>query len=139
MAITVTACAMEVQGSRMRRSPIKASKKTRTRRNMVKVLDADARAQVFERDGYRCVRCNSQKGIQWCHIFTRRNLSTRWERENALTLCAGCHLWWHEHLAISVPWFIKNWPQRYEAMLAKFNDRSKIRVSELYAELQGGE
>lgn len=104
---------------------------------MVKELDSAARQEVFERDGHVCVRCRDPKrSVQWCHVFSRRHKNLRWEVDNALTLCAGCHMWWHQYPLLSVDWFRSTWNERYEHILAIFNANGKVRVPDLYAELR---
>lgn len=116
---------------------IRKSKKARQRARMVKELDAAARKEVFERDRFVCVRCNDpQRGIQWAHIFSRRHKNLRWESDNALTLCAGCHMFWHQYPLLAVEWFRKTWPERYERIMCIFNAGGKVRVQDKFAELQ---
>lgn len=108
-------------------------KKTVKRRKMVLVLDGDARQQCFERDGQKCVRCGVPgRAIQWAHIFSRRHLCLRWHPANALTLCGGCHLWWHQYPLLAADWFRKNWPERYEWIIQVFNSGEKVDVKALY-------
>jgi 5-methylcytosine-specific restriction endonuclease McrA len=115
---------------------IKKSKKARKRGRMVRDLDAAARQEVFERDGHVCVRCrDTKRGIQWAHIFSRRHKNLRWEPDNALTLCAGCHIFWHQYPLLAVDWFKTTWPERYEHILTIFNSGMRIRVEDLHAEL----
>jgi 5-methylcytosine-specific restriction endonuclease McrA len=117
---------------------IRRSKKARARARQVSQLDLAARMEVFERDGHVCVRCRDPKrAIQWAHIFSRRHKNLRWEPDNALTLCAGCHMWWHQYPLLSVEWFKKAFPERYEAILAIFNAGVKVRVQDRYASLKG--
>lgn len=40
----------------------------------------------------RCESCGSTRALQCAHIDSRRYLRIRWERLNALCLCARCHL-----------------------------------------------
>jgi hypothetical protein len=58
-------------------------------------LDRLCRELVFVRDERRCRRCGSTQHPQWSHIYSRRYLSVRWNADNSMVLCAGCHLWWH--------------------------------------------
>ncbi len=97
---------------------IRMSTKARARNYLVKQLDALARVRCFERDLYKCVRCQSKNGIQWAHIVSRRHLSLRWDLDNNLTLCGGCHLFWHHEPIQAVKWFEETWPGRYEHLLA---------------------
>lgn len=105
---------------------------------MVNELDSAARRAVFERDGNVCVRCRDvTRNVQWCHIFSRRHKNLRWESDNALTMCAGCHMFWHGNPVLAVEWFRKTWPERYERILAMFNEGGKVRVQDKFAELKG--
>jgi 5-methylcytosine-specific restriction endonuclease McrA len=110
------------------------SKKSRARDRAIGDLDDYARLQVFERDGHKCVRCGRAK-VQWAHIISRRHKTVRWESDNALSLCAGCHMWWHEYPTLSGDWFRKNWPDRHERILALYREGGKVNVQELLEEL----
>lgn len=68
------------------------------------MLDRLCREVVFKRDGNRCRRCGKETHLQWCHIFSRRYLSLRWNPLNSLVLCAGCHLWQHHNPLESSRW-----------------------------------
>jgi 5-methylcytosine-specific restriction endonuclease McrA len=109
---------------------IRSSKKARARRSVVIKLDALAREACFERDGHKCVRCLNRK-VQWAHVISRRHLSTRWELDNALSLCYTCHAWWHSYPSLSGPWFAKNWPERQEHILKLFNAGAKVDLKAL--------
>lgn len=63
----------------------------------VRELDRLAREVVMRRDGYKCRMCGATQHLQWCHIYSRRYQSLRWDPDNALTLCAGDHLWQHHN------------------------------------------
>jgi 5-methylcytosine-specific restriction endonuclease McrA len=118
---------------------IKSSKKTRERKRGKAELDAAARQACFERDRHTCVRCGRkppQVRIQWCHVIGRRHLCTRWEPDNHLTMCGGCHMFWHEYPTLSGDWFRKNWPERHEHILALYNAGGKVNVKELVKELR---
>lgn len=56
----------------------------------------------------RCERCGKTEHLQCAHIFSRRHLSLRYDFENAICLCAGCHLyWWHLEPAEAIRWVSK--------------------------------
>lgn len=60
-------------------------------------LDDACRAVVFARDGYRCTICGTDKNLQWSHLRSRRYKATRWNPQNSMTHCSGCHKFkWHE-------------------------------------------
>lgn len=113
------------------------SKITRKRRRGVLELDADARKRVFDRDENTCQRCKSTtRQVQWAHMISRRHLCIRWEADNALALCAGCHLWFDGYPLLSGDWFRKNWPDRAERILTMFNRGGKVNVKELTGNLR---
>lgn len=112
--------------------------KTRSRAKMIRELDAVARQIVFERDGFECVRCRSVSHLQWAHVFSRRHLCLRWESDNAMTLCVGCHLFWHHEPALAVDWYIKTFRDRYERIRAALQmGERKINVAALWLERVG--
>lgn len=45
----------------------------------------------------QCERCGKKSNLQAAHIESRRFLSIRYDLENGLCLCAGCHMWAHAH------------------------------------------
>ena len=116
---------------------IRSSKKTQQRRRWIKELDADARWRVFTRDQNECQCCHDpQYAVQWAHMISRRHLCIRWEADNALSLCAGCHMWFDGYPLLSGDWFRKNWPERAERILAMYNAGGKVNVRELYEALK---
>lgn len=115
---------------------IKRSKKTLSKNRMIAALDKDARQQVFERDGHKCIRCSSTSLTQWAHVFSRRHPCIRWEPDNAMTLCAGCHLFWHHEPALAMDWYFKNFRDRFERMQRVLQLNPKVRVKDLYDELR---
>lgn len=59
----------------------------RTQRNK-----ADRLFSVYIRHRDRvCQKCGQSEHLQCAHIFSRRYFGTRWDAENALALCVGCH------------------------------------------------
>lgn len=108
--------------SPMKRTRFKPSPKCRTRRALVKALDAKARQQVFERDGFKCVRCG-KSNPQWAHVISRSRTFLRWLTENALSLCNGCHIfWWHKNPLEATAWFQAKYPDRYELLMSKLRE-----------------
>ena len=96
-------------------------KKTRTKRGMVIDLDKVARREIVEeRDGNVCQRCRyypeGTLPIQWAHVHTREYYITRWEPDNSLALCSACHVWFDNHKVLSLDWFAKKYPERWERL-----------------------
>jgi hypothetical protein len=89
---------------------------------MVLDLDKIARREIVEeRDGNRCQRCMGYSSsimlpIQWAHVQTREYYITRWEPDNSLALCSACHVWFDNHKVLSLDWFAKKFPERWERL-----------------------
>jgi hypothetical protein len=48
--------------------------------------------------GGKCERCGSvSPALQCAHFHGRRKRSVRWDADNALCLCFGCHQYFHEN------------------------------------------
>ena len=65
---------------------------------------ADARfsVQIRQRDRFTCRRCGqahaqNSMGLHCAHMFTRRIMATRFDPENAVALCYGCHSYIDSH------------------------------------------
>jgi len=54
--------------------------------------------------GLRCERCNYPWTLEAHHIFSRRARSVRWDLENGVCLCLGCHSWQRHHPADFLRW-----------------------------------
>lgn len=62
---------------------------------------ADWRSQVYQRDGYRCIECGEKDGLAAHHILSwKAHPDKRFDVENGVTLCAGCHQRKHPHLRL---------------------------------------
>lgn len=96
-----------------KRARIGKSDEAKARDYIEKQLDDLARELCFARDGHKCIRCGGTVGIQWAHVKTRGVAALRWDLINNMTLCAGCHLWWHLHPSESGPWFKEKFPARW--------------------------
>lgn len=69
-------------------------KKNRTKRTTLR-NKADRLFSLYIRRGGVCDRCGASdpKQLQCAHIFSRRYFATRWEEDNAMPLCKGCHVY----------------------------------------------
>lgn len=47
---------------------------------------------IRERDDHACRACGSTYRAQCAHIVSRRYGATRWSMDNAVCLCAKCHM-----------------------------------------------
>lgn len=46
---------------------------------------------VRTRDWFTCQQCGKGPSVECAHIFGRANKSTRWDMDNAISLCHYCH------------------------------------------------
>lgn len=53
--------------------------------------------------GY-CQSCGSTTHLQCAHIHSRRYVRVRWDRLNAVCLCAGCHLYYTDNPVEFAAW-----------------------------------
>ena len=49
------------------------------------------RRQVFERDGWRCVRCGGASRLECDHIIAQDKGGSAYELDNLQSLCRLCH------------------------------------------------
>ena len=59
--------------------------------------------------GYQCEHCHKPfpglvQGFECCHIYGRKNKSTRWCADNAVGLCGGCHRYFTENPVAFTNW-----------------------------------
>jgi hypothetical protein len=73
-------------------SGIKRTTMKRGKTNATTKADVLFSRLVRDRD-HACVRCGSPNNLQCAHIWSRRYRALRWRFENAITLCAGCHMY----------------------------------------------
>ncbi len=67
-----------------------------------KKLDITFSFLVRERANWYCQACCTNKrmnpqSLDCAHIFSRRNLATRYHPKNAVALCRSCHMFYTEH------------------------------------------
>lgn len=99
-------------------------------------------SKVVRKRGY-CARCKKveYEKLQCSHIHTRTKMSVRWDLENALCLCSGCHAyWWHKHL-VDAAEFAREYlgEAKYMALLYRANAIKKWTLEEMsqwYSALQ---
>lgn len=68
-------------------------KKLQTKTKLKKKLDTVFSKYIRARDG-KCLRCGRTDTLQCAHIESRTHLATRWDEENAVTLCYKDHIHW---------------------------------------------
>ena len=51
----------------------------------------NVRIAILERDGFRCVKCQSARGLEVDHIVSLHNGGEMFRISNLQTLCSKCH------------------------------------------------
>ena len=121
----------------------KAVKKAKTERKKLRdQLDKLWAILVKLQVGGKCERCGSTEHLNSHHIFSRSNLSVRWDLDNGVCLCVGHHTFgrWSAHKAPI--WFIewikeKRGIEWYERLRVKANEVKKWTIPELKELLEG--
>jgi len=106
----------------------KSKKETSVRRKTKTNLDKDWAVKVKERDGFRCVYCNDNKSLNSHHIFSRNNLSTRFDVDNGITLCAKHHIFSNEFSAHKTPVEFTYWLEELKGKMFLEELRKKAKT-----------
>ncbi len=53
-------------------------------------------SEIIRRRG-KCKRCGQRDSLVPAHIFSRHNLSVRWDFDNVFCFCNECHAWAHQN------------------------------------------
>jgi hypothetical protein len=86
----------------------------------------------YIRSSGRCRRCGSVNHLQCSHIYSRANLAVRWDKDNAICLCAGCHWWWHKNPVDAIDWLKSTLsPELLENLKKKSNMVKKWSLAEM--------
>lgn len=67
----------------------------KTKTSITRALDKVA-SEIVRKRG-RCERCSKKETLQCCHIYSRTYRNLRWDLDNLLCLCAGCHFYFHKN------------------------------------------
>jgi ribosomal protein L37AE/L43A len=104
---------------------------------MCQELDLFVREKVFERDGWKCVKCGKSKvsGIsvlQVAHVYPKGKYQRlRFEIDNLLSLCYACHMiWLHRNPMEFSSWFRANYPERARKLEFLKDAAAKVNVKE---------
>lgn len=100
-------------------------------RNIDKRLDEAWSKLVKLKAGERCEVCGKIRHLNSHHIFSRAKRSTRWDVENGVCLCVGCHVG-NNFSAHKTPLPFADWIKKqrgenwYNLLLYKSNQISKL-------------
>lgn len=84
----------------------------------------------------KCETCGKKENLQCCHIFSRKFNNTRWDLDNLLCLCAGCHFMTHAE-PLYFGEFVKRilGGEKYELLKEKHNQITKYTLEDLQVKL----
>ena len=74
-------CKRKKWATDLRNSPGKVNKRK----------DKEWAKKIKERDNYKCIKCGKTTYLNSHHIYSRNNHAIRWDIDNGVTLCSGCH------------------------------------------------
>ena len=101
-------------------------------------LDKVWREKIKERDIY-CQVCGSSNTLNSHHVVGRRNRTLRWDLDNGILLCAGCHTFKtqsaHQNPRWFQEWFKKEFPNRDKHLKRYENKILKKEFEEIMEEL----
>ena len=87
----------------------------------------------------RCVRCGKVENLQCCHIFSRANRAVRWDLDNLLCMCAGCHFWSHANPTLFAEFVKTHLGDKYNTLkdhAKAIRKRALWELEELYLSFQ---
>lgn len=90
------------------------------------------------RDQGICQRCHGQyepksQGYHCSHFWGRGNKSVRFDPENAVGMCASCHVYMGANPHDHAEFFLKRLgPEKYEALRVRKELKQKVNESEIY-------
>ena len=98
-------------------------------------LDSVFSLYIRKRDEYKCVICWSIENPQNWHLFSRVNLSTRWDEINCNCQCASCNILHENDSKPYTDWFIKNyWQCMYDDLRDRWHGKPLKLTNEWYEE-----
>jgi len=85
----------------------------------------------------KCEVCGSKRELQWCHIFSRKFLNTRWDELNCRCWCASCHSKFHDSPLLMTEWVKKHLGEdNYELLKESHNLIYKPTIDDLQTKLK---
>ena len=97
-------------------------------------LDAVFRRIIKYRDKHTCQSCRKRFGEQWldcAHFKSRAKKSTRWDPENCITLCRGCHSQLHHYPEGMAALMLRRLgPDAYDDLILRANKSLKLTKSD---------
>jgi len=99
----------------------------------IKKLDKLWRDAIKSRDEV-CQVCGGTSYLNAHHIIGRRNRNVRWDLDNGILLCSGCHTFKtesaHQDPLQFMEWFNNKYPDRYNTIRSRAYLSRKITYEE---------
>jgi len=92
----------------------------KTRKDEIKELDK-LFSEYLRKKISCCERCGgaTSRKLQVHHFIRRRNYSVRYDDENCVVLCGGCHMYFHSHPIEEIEWTQNRLGDRYDLLRAR--------------------
>jgi hypothetical protein len=100
---------------------------------------ADKLVSLIVRLRGSCERCDKTQFLQAAHVVGRNNHTLRFDLNNVICLCAGCHRWAHDNPREFTKWFDHAYPERakyLDGMMNKLTQRKLFDYEKLVGNLQ---
>ena len=102
----------------------------------IKPLDKLFSQYIKARDKY-CQRCGGSGGLQTSHFWGRKRQLVRYDPDNAVLLCFGCHQYLSANPAEHTAWFKKHLGEEaFELLESRANQVGKIDENAVYLYLK---
>ena len=112
------------------------------------ILDPLCKEVVALRDNFRCRKCGKQMipsdktgqmiGCDWSHVYSRANKNIKWDPDNSMIHCGGCHIWWGQCPLEGAKWYREEFgdKQADALILRKNTSHGKIDCNAIYLYLK---
>jgi hypothetical protein len=109
------------------------------RRNMTKAqqnrLDKLWREKIKARDEY-CQVCGTTQNLHAHHVEGRRLRCLRWDADNGILLCAGCHLFKPLSAHNAPAWFMEWFEEKHPERLKKIKIIERLPKNSIYTDYE---
>lgn len=100
------------------------------KRKLKDLKDKQWSEDVKQRALYQCEFCGKRSYLNSHHIFSRSKLSTRWDLDNGICLCAGCHTLSSVFSAHKTPAEFIEWIKEYRGL--EWYERLREKARRIY-------
>ena len=104
--------------------------KTQNKKPLINKADKLFSQFIRNRDG-KCVRCGKTETLHCHHVISRSCKATRWDEDNGISLCPGCHRNWGHANPLGVSEFMRTrlGHERYWELIRRANTPIPLTVA----------